>query len=188
MILRTFIAVRVPGSDHLGRLLEDLSKLGRAVRPVPLQNLHLTLYFLGATQPDQVSAIANAMEASVAHEGAITATLRGLGVFPNERRPSVVWVGLADQGRLSTVQKRLRSPLETLGFELSGQLWHPHVTVARVKRQPPPGFRSVIRDHRHGRYGVLRVDSLDLLRSQLRPSGAVYSELASVSPGRQGPV
>ena len=87
--------------------------------------------------------------------------------------------GVAEQGRLAAVEQSLRAPLADLGFEPSTHAWHPHVTVARVRRQLPPGLLRMIRDRRHDQYGALRVDRLDLISSDLGPSGPVYATLAS---------
>ena len=181
MILRAFIAVRVPCSDRLSAALRDLSKLGRALRPVRAKNLHVTLRFLGNIEEQQVPTVVEAIELAVEGRVAFPCGLVGLGAFPNERRPSIVWVGLAENGRLAAIVDDLVPALEAIGVLGDDKPWRPHLTIARVKARPPARLAEILKAKRTAHFGDLQVTTVELISSTLHPTGARYTSLSSVA-------
>lgn len=176
---RTFIAVEASCPPRLTDVLSALGRLGRAVRPVGQANLHLTLRFLGATTPASVPDLAAAMARAAAGEGPFVSALSGLGAFPNERRPGVIWTGVDPPEAVLALERRLAAELAAAGRAPEARPFHPHVTLARVKARPPARLLEVIRAHRRERFGALPVRRMVLMRSVLCPGGARYRMLAT---------
>lgn len=189
MSIRAFVAVPISVSDRLAQLLADISSEsaraggtgGRtAVRAVAAQNLHLTLHFFGDIDPGEIRPITDATRAGVGDARAFDMRLQGLGAFPNERRPSVVWLGAAGAEPLTEIVARLAPALQAIGFPPDAKPWRPHVTIARVKGRTPTRFFEDIDAHREDDFGAVHVSHVDVMRSDLGSAGALYSTLASV--------
>src|SRR5215471_5368599 len=100
-MMRTFIAVSIPVTPPLRHIYDRLSDLGDRFRPVAIETLHVTLKFLGDTAEDQLPAICGAAKGIVERLPPFTLNLKGLGAFPHERRPTVVWIGLGETDSLA---------------------------------------------------------------------------------------
>lgn len=180
--MRAFIAIEIP--PEVKAALADcraaLSKLPAEASWTRPGNVHLTLKFLGEVPETSQEKIANAMREAAAVAGGFRLELDKLGAFPNLRRPRVLWAGLRGEVEAAKgLQARLEKTLEGIGFPPEGRSWAPHLTLARLRsvgdarawaaaveaqRLPPLGFE---------------VARIVLFRSELLPSGARYTELAS---------
>src|SRR5436189_995904 len=136
-MLRTFIAVRIEPTVALRRLHSQLAELGDRFRPVSPDNLHLTLKFLGETATSQIPEIGSVVWNIAEKQPATTVQLAGLGAFPHERRPSVIWVGFHHEEPLCQMAAALERDLCPLGFAPEGKAFHPHLTLLRVHSRPP---------------------------------------------------
>ena len=107
--------------------------------------------------------------------------LAGMGAFPNFRRARVVWMGVEQDPRLELLHHDVEVACETLGFEVDGRPFRPHLTLARVKdRLPEERARALSRAARRVDFNAdVVVRSLDLMRSELGPGGSTYSTIAS---------
>jgi 2'-5' RNA ligase len=185
--IRTFIAIELTApilaslSDLQTQMQRDLPpKLLRWVRP---EGIHLTLVFLGDIAVEQVDPVAEALAEACAGHGPFTVSIAGVGCFPNVRRPRVVWVGVAEpSGELARLQREIEQALVPLGFAPEGRDFHPHLTLGRVKGGGRPAREALgaYVDRAKVRIGEMEVEAVHLMRSDLRPSGAVYTELAVV--------
>jgi 2'-5' RNA ligase len=183
--VRTFIAIELSQGilDRLGdlqaRIKDDIpDRLVRWVRPA---GIHLTLRFLGEVPADRIDGIAQAMGTACAPHEPFSFSIGGLGCFPNPRRPRVVWVGVEEpSGALARVQRDIEHALKPLGFSPERRAFRPHLTLGRVRERNPSALREL------GAYmsrasvvvGEMRAASVSLMRSQLLPGGAVYTQLA----------
>src|SRR6266481_6065953 len=127
--MRTFIAARVAHTPALRRLHEGLSDLGDRFQPVSLGTLHATLKFLGETARAQLAEICTITKDIVEKQPRVRGKLTGLGAFPHERRPAVVWVGIEEAQPLCQIANDLDRELSKLGFAAEGKAFQPHVTV-----------------------------------------------------------
>lgn len=166
--------------------VEHLRPLGRSVAWVPPPNLHLTLYFLGNQHDARLEDAREAIEEAASASAPFEVGLHGLGAFPGLERPRIFWVGVAE-GALAAraLQARLVAGLVARGFASETRPWHPHLTIGRVaderrwRREDATALRQAV--GRAGSLAVARlpITALSLMKSDLHPTGARYTELAS---------
>lgn len=183
MPFRGFIAAEVGqqlADEPLGRLREALRAVDGRVSLVDPGILHLTLRFLGETADGAVGPLSEAMAKAVHGVGPVTMTFRGVGAFPPKGPPKVVWLGVEGGEPLVTIAERLEPDVRALGFgrELP---FRPHLTVARVRfTRDRQAITRVVADFAGEEFGTARVARIVLMRSELRPSGPVYTPAAEV--------
>ncbi|BBO73841.1 RNA 2',3'-cyclic phosphodiesterase [Desulfosarcina widdelii] len=179
--LRLFIAVPIP--DAVTRFLKstqtELGQTGLNIRWVPVENIHLTLKFLGDVDAASVHPVAERMDATAGANAPFELIAGGVGGFPNLRSFRVLWVGVdGDTRRLETLQRSIESELETLGHKKERRRFHPHLTLART-RQRVDGGRFGLLDASRAQHAseAFRVDRICLFASVLKPGGAEYTRL-----------
>jgi len=188
--VRLFVAVELPAGlkqelvELVGRLRLEGGQSG--VRWTDPQGIHLTLKFLGNVATGRLEEIASVLEGAVRGVAPFRLGVSGLGVFPNPRRVRVAWVGLSgDLDVLGRLQKQVEAALASLGFEAEARGFTPHLTLARVRDQVPPGEREafgrlILGASFESRQGI-EVGAISLMRSQLTRQGAVYSRISSIA-------
>jgi len=193
--MRAFVAIDLPPSiqSDLAALQQRLATVlagaqpGRSVRWIPAANLHLTLRFLGETTPAQHAAVAARLRTLAKSSGAFEITVSGLGCFPNDHRPTVLWLGVArGEERLAALQRGVEQIAMDAGFVAEGRAWQPHLTLARIARGAAAGAPARFGEEflRASQSASLRawsrkvaVDHIAFMQSDLRPQGAVYTAL-----------
>jgi len=176
---RTFIAVSVPCGEKLRHLLGLLGQMGKPVKPVAADNLHLTLKFLGDTPAEQIPAVSEIVQTAASNASSFQMELVGIGAFPRKERPSVIWAGIDGGEPLVQIAEELEQRLQPLGFQKERRAFSPHLTLARVRRKPPPELFELFEQHAATRFGTVSVGSLTYYASDLRPQGAVYTSLST---------
>ena len=187
--IRTFIAIELDESikDSLTELQERLK--GEAprgsVRWVRPGGIHLTLKFLGDVPADQIGEIAEALQEGCQGFASFYLSCGGLGCFPNLKRPRVVWVGVQEEtGTLARLKKSIEENVAPLGYPTEKRKFSPHLTLGRVQKRAGSGdlrqLGELIGALEIGMLGQMQVRSVNLMRSDLRSSGAVYTRLAEV--------
>ncbi|GAI55982.1 unnamed protein product, partial [marine sediment metagenome] len=111
--------------------------------------------------------------------------VKDLGVFPNLRRVQVAWVGISGEvDKLSQLQRHLESNLARLGFAPESRPFTPHLTLARLRNRASlderQSFGQLIATTRFEAVYTIKVDAINLMRSQLTREGAIYSRISSV--------
>ncbi len=185
--MRTFLAIEIPEDLH-GPIEEVLERLRGAVSDlkwVAPQAVHLTLKFLGEIEETQVEEISR-MAAQVA-DGIVPfdINIKGLGVFPNPRRPRVIFLEMVEgEAGVSSLHRELEVGLEKVGFEREARRFHPHFTLGRVRRggdiRDLPRSLAPFADFQLGNFPV---NMVTLFRSELRPQGARYTRIAQFPLG-----
>jgi RNA 2',3'-cyclic 3'-phosphodiesterase len=185
--IRCFIAFKIPGLEPLRRVLKELSAMGRALKAVDPDNLHVTLKFLGNTDVNQLADIRALLERATQAQKACDLTIARLGVFPHAQRPNVVWAGLEGADVLTALATELETGLEPYGFPRENRPFVPHLTLARVKARPPESLRELLSRHATTEFGTARVEHVELIRSEPGPDGSRYTDLASAPLGGSDP-
>ena len=186
--LRAFIAIHLSQEARL-QLFDTIrsleSEIPSGVRWVDPEGIHLTLKFLGDIDPALVADVLGAMEQAASGSLPFHLHLNGLGVFPNEGRPRVLWAGLGgDLDALGALQEKLEAAMSGLNFPRERRTFNPHLTLGRVR----DGVSAVARQRVGSVVSWSSLDGADswpvnavhLMRSNLTPDGAVYSSLGSV--------
>lgn len=192
---RTFIAIELNQElqDSLRHLQDDLKRKvpPRSVRWVRPESIHLTLKFLGDVPSSRITSISQAVEAACQGFDVFTFELVGLGCFPNPRRPRVLWVGVREPTSvLASLQKAVEQELAEIGFEPENRPFRPHLTLGRVQRKASQSEQKrlgeLVATSDLGPLGGMVVSAVNVMRSQLRPEGAIYTALAHVPLGGDG--
>lgn len=190
-MIRCFVAVEL--DDPLRRALADVQRrirggLDKALGPdsrvqwVRPESVHVTLKFLGDVEESRIPDLDAALRRIAAAHPVGTVEVAGLGVFPDARNPRVLWVGLREGSALIVrLAEAVDRAMSEVGFPPESRPFSPHLTLARIKE----GGRAVGRALESqglltdsSVLGRLSVGALALMRSDLRPSGAVYARLA----------
>ncbi|MEE9122809.1 MAG: RNA 2',3'-cyclic phosphodiesterase [Syntrophobacteria bacterium] len=180
-MIRSFIAIDLPEETRkaLAAVQEQLKQSRARVRWVRVNGIHLTLKFLGNIHPDQVEDIALAVAEEVRDEPPITLGATGLGAFPSRRKPRVIWIGMEGEvQRLTRIQARVENALEPLGFVREKRPFRPHLTIGRVKdRRRLQSLIDAMATLDMPQFDSFDVTEIILYKSDLRPTGAIYTKL-----------
>ena len=172
---------------RLAAEVERLRAVAGDVAWVARDSVHLTLKFLGAVEPARLDAVTAALAAVAAGAGPFDIGLRGLGGFPSPTRPRVLWAGLGEGvAAAAALARGVDGALAPLGFPREARVFSAHVTLGRV-RTPRPNRPLAEALASGGDLGRQRVDRLVLMRSELSPRGARYTELVAVPLGPGAP-
>jgi RNA 2',3'-cyclic 3'-phosphodiesterase len=185
-LLRAFIAVEIPAQirEAVCKATAHLQKgTGSAVRWVPMENMHLTLKFLGDVSAANVEMLSQMLRAEADLFHCFDLRFGGLDSFPNQKRPRVIYIGIQAPPMLEALQRGIASASHRLGYESEERSFSPHLTIGRVKQTVTATEQQTIRraleETRIDSLGTARVDSVHLYKSDLKPTGSVYTRLYS---------
>lgn len=174
---RTFIAVEIAASDKLKQDFELIRYRLRLERVnwVHIENLHITLNFLGDTIEESLPEIIRSVESITNKYAPVDMVLRSFGVFKNLREPRVIWIGCTSNPELGQVKKELDQCLSSFGFEPDTREFSPHLTLGRVKEiRQLNQLAQLITLFREVEFQRQRIDKLVLFESVLKPEGPEY--------------
>ena len=184
--MRLFVALQIPDSirNDYAKLIDDFRRLDAKAAPkkpkwVRPENLHVTLKFIGNTDPTKLDSIRTVLAGIRSPQG-VQLLFRNIGFFPNAKRPRVIWGGMEASKNLAPLARALDQQIATLGFPSEERAFTPHLTLARL--DPPtiaPGLRAAIEKHVTRDFGELHTSEFHLIESKLKPSGAEYTTLQS---------
>jgi 2'-5' RNA ligase len=166
-------AARRRVSDYIEMLRRAFPKV-RAGWDKP-EKLHLTLKFLGETSDSQLDELISISSEAARRFSPFKLTIAGTGVFPNERRPRVMWLGVIDEGRnLSKINRIFETECEKIGFPPEKRNYKPHLTVARLK--DPSNSSELAGKHLAEKFEPVEfeVSRIVIYESALLPHGSVY--------------
>lgn len=186
-LLRAFIAVEIPPDIH--KEIESQTAplrvaLGTSlVRWTPVTNIHLTLKFLGDISPSNAKTLAQLLTNEASQHPAFEIQFRELGVFPNSKQPHVLWIGIQAPVVLAALQHAMEAITAKLGYPVEKRPFSPHLTIGRVKQNLSPAelqrIRTALEETSIDIPGSARISAVHLFKSQLKPTGAVYTCLHS---------
>src|SRR6185437_3322679 len=202
-MLRAFLAVELSDDlrNRITLIQQDLrQRLGREsatdirITWVQPSSIHFTVKFLGDTDEGQIEPLREAAERTMTSHGVVHLPIDRLGVFPRLQQPRVLWVGPSEQWeqggdakRLVALHRAVEDGCRSFGFAPEGRPLSPHLTLARIKE----GERHIgqalaesgVMDQPIS-LGLLAVESIVLMKSELRSTGPVYAKLWEVRTGR----
>ena len=182
--MRLFVALDVP--EHVRAAISGVAAKLRPTcqnaRWVRIEGAHVTLKFIGEVSAERAEGIKAAL-ATVAFPGSITIHFRGLGFFPNDRRPRVLWAGIEAGPELIALASAVDTALTSLGIAPETRAFSPHLTLARFD---PPGGRGIldallaaIAKAAPFDFGSAVEKEFHLYLSVLKRGGAEYTRLAT---------
>ena len=179
--MRLFVALEIPTElcDSLATIISEFRTLAPKLKWVRPENLHLTLKFIGETEPAELLAIRAAL-AQVRSNNPAELQLQGLGFFPNDRWPRVFWAGLRASDNLAPLAADIDAACATVGFPREQRPFSPHLTLARLESTLPPGsLREAVLRNAAREFGAFRATQFHLIESKLKPAGAEYTTVQS---------
>jgi RNA 2',3'-cyclic 3'-phosphodiesterase len=185
--MRLFVAFDLPGAvrQALGEPTAQLKPLCRAARWARPEGMHVTLKFIGHAIADGDTEKLDAARASLAavqSSEPVEISYRGVGFFPDARRPRVVWCGVEASANLAQLAADIERGLEPLGIPRETRAFVPHLTLARFKS--PEGVNALVRaaaEWAARDFGSARETEFHLFESLLKAGGAEYRKIGSYS-------
>jgi 2'-5' RNA ligase len=178
--MRAFVALEITDRGVLDALVtvqEQLVATGADLKPVERENIHFTVKFLGEISQSESVQVDACLKALRLEGGTIE--VRGVGAFPSNRRPSVIWAGVAPEheGVVVPIAQAVLSALRDYGEE-DRRPFRPHATLARVRsRQESRELAMCLGDNAEKIFGMTPLRVLKLKSSVLTPRGPVYSDV-----------
>jgi 2'-5' RNA ligase len=189
-VIRAFIAVDLEPQtiQQIADAIAQLRPRMPGIRWLPPTNFHLTLKFLGDIDEAKVAPIAAALESDLYPFSCFTINAKGLGVFPDLKRPRILWVGLVG-GELNALASRVEKALVPFGFAAERRAFTPHLTVGRWRQfdGSPKELGDEIEKWQGHDFGRSKIDEVILFQSVLKQEGAVYRPLKTVALTKNAP-
>jgi 2'-5' RNA ligase len=178
---RLFIAIKVsPDADTLNHIYRIVKRLeGEAIKWVDFSGIHLTLKFLGDTEPELIPEIKEALANLAQFHKSMNLKMEGIGVFPNPNKPRVLWLGLEQDEKLTQLAKHIEKEMEKIGFEPEQKEFKPHITLGRIKFiRDLRNLQKLLDQYKDKYFQDVAVEEIILYESTLTPAGARYKALA----------
>ena len=186
-MIRSFLSIELPKPilKKIEEVQGDLRSTHADVRWVNPEKIHLTLKFFGNIEESRIDPIFKSIEEPIRNTLPFSLKVQGVGAFPNLKNPRVIWMGLVD-GReiLVSFQKQIETQFEEIGFQSEDRPFHPHLTLGRMKSSR--GKEELVgrmERHKEEEFGDLQVERMVLFKSDLRPTGPIYTPLRELRLG-----
>ena len=180
-LMRSFIAVPVPPEvvKRMVSAIAPLRSLAPQVKWVEPEAFHITLKFLGEAPQAKLERTWGVVSAEIRKMLSFTINFRGVGAFPNLKRPRVIWAGV-EEGKAELVARARQTEqvCAACGFEPDNRPYQAHVTLGRVREPAPdPQLAARLEELSETAFGEARVDRVLLMKSELTRKGAIYTVL-----------
>ncbi|MCM8807083.1 MAG: RNA 2',3'-cyclic phosphodiesterase [Candidatus Omnitrophica bacterium] len=176
--MRIFIGIEIPENlrENLKEIIEKIKKI-RESKPVKIENLHITLKFLGEIEEKKISLIKEKLKICSSNFKSFNVEIKGLGSFPSEKNLRVLWIGVEDDGLLKKLKNKIEEELKEFGFEEEKEFIS-HITIARFKSVPNLNFiREIKEKYKDFSFGKFLVKDFHLYESKLTPEGPIYKKI-----------
>ena len=201
-MIRAFLAVELSQElraelalvqQELKHSIEPELKRDTRISWVQPAKIHLTMKFLGDMDEQVIDPLQTALEQAIGNRAAVNVPLERLGAFPRPHSPRVLWVGPpehwekgAEAKRIAEIHDAIEQACEGLGFLRETKPFSPHLTLARIKageRQAGAALaKGGVLDSPLS-VGTLAMESVVLMKSELKPTGSIYTKLWEVKIG-----
>jgi 2'-5' RNA ligase len=192
-IIRAFIAIDL--STEIQQRLNDVLENYKAllnkipIRWVPVSNIHLTLKFLGEVSTSNLNILTDMIQTEVTSHHQFEISVGGSGAFPNNRQPRIIWIGVEAPQELTSIQIGIETATARLGYAREERTFSPHLTIGRVSRNVPMQdvklISQTLEKNRVGFLGAICIEKVHLYKSDLQPTGAVYTRIFTASLNSQ---
>ena len=183
--MRTFVAVNLDNSvkDAIEKHSAPLRALKAKIKWIEKHNLHLTLNFLGEIRLELTPDITNAVRNACAGVPAFDIGVRGMGCFPEQGNPRVVWVAVDEGAKtLADLAGKIKRCLAGFPVKLEDKRFRAHITIGRIRKmEDPAAFMAEIEKLREHFFGFQNITNIDLMESRLTSSGPNYTIIAQAA-------
>lgn len=180
--VRAFLAIPLAWQlqESIRALQSDLQARIPEARWTRPENLHLTLHFFGEIDQESLEKFKVSVLSVRRCKRPFQVEVKGLGAFPNPRRPRVIWLGLTPRDQLGELYRATQHCLHQAGLATESRPYSPHLTIGRL-RQHKPDLTELFGSLKQNTIGQLTVDRLILYESRLHPDGAQHIPLLTVN-------
>ena len=182
--MRTFIAIKA-ADEIKQRIIEiqnELKSINADIRWIKLENIHMTLKFLGEVEDSRIIEVCSIVEDAVKTTEKFELSIETSGVFPGQGLPKVIWIGVLEG--LEFLAKSYRSLEESLyraGFEKEKRNFSAHLTIGRISSaRNIKNLLQKLETLKSVRLGRMAVKAVFIMRSDLTPKGPEYSVIKKV--------
>jgi len=188
-LIRSFLAIELP--KPILRKIEEVQGDFRSthadVRWVNPEKIHLTLKFFGNIEESRIDPIFKFIGEVIRNTHPFSLKVRGVGAFPSLKNPRVIWMGLVNGKEvLASLQKQIEIQLGKIGFQPEDRPFHPHLTLGRMRSSR--GKEELVgrmEKHRDEEFGDFKIERVVLFKSDLKPTGPIYTPLRELRLGTQ---
>lgn len=181
--IRAFIAIELTPEirQQITLIIQKYQQLVPSgwVKWVTVENLHLTMKFLGDTDLNLIPSIQSSMDRMAATIPQFPITAAAAGMFPSARKPRIVWIGLDNKIGLTGLSKSLDDSLAVLKIAREERPFSPHLTIGRVFQGMNDADLAKLGEtvllNQPGEIGKMNVDHISLVKSDLKPAGPIYT-------------
>jgi 2'-5' RNA ligase len=185
--IRTFIAVDFP-LEIKEKITEitaffQTKLLPAQIKWVDPEHMHLTLKFMGETPLDKLVQIKQSIHQVVSGFPSFKIEIKALGMYPNIKRPRVIWLGINDENNLILLHNQLDQALKDEGIKPEKRPFYPHLTIGRVRRSADQEsirqIGKILSQYKISSLGKVEINELVYYQSVLTPQGPIYTILQS---------
>jgi RNA 2',3'-cyclic 3'-phosphodiesterase len=180
---RIFIALKVTAGESLIEMVSSLRSglINEGIRWVNLDNIHITLAFLGDTEEKMIKVIISKMKNYCEGSGNFELTLKGCGVFKNLGDPRIIWTGIEPLENLSRLNGLIVKCLIESGVKIDERGFKPHLTLGRIKFiKDRLALKALLDKYRDAKIQNAPVNEVILYESILKPTGPLYKPMAKI--------
>jgi 2'-5' RNA ligase len=182
--MRLFIAIEIPDEikKEMLKVQEQLRKANIDASWPRAEGMHLTLKFLGEVPEKKIAEIVSGLQKAAEGIGKLRLEVKGVGTFPNPRNARVVWIGLfGDIGKLTKLQEAIENAMAGIGLARDQRKFTAHLTLGRIKYiRSRDLWLSLLSEIKDRSLTGFDATAISLMQSELKPSGAVYTEMGRV--------
>ncbi|MGH1567884.1 MAG: RNA 2',3'-cyclic phosphodiesterase [Nitrosopumilus sp.] len=177
--MRIFVAIEITNNHTINLIKKIQENINIDAKPTESKNLHFTLQFLGEISEEITQKIIQSLK--TIKFSSFNVNLKEIGVFPKPKFPRVIWIGTDEVGGNMLIQlsKKVEKVLEPLGF-FSDRPFKPHITVFRIKKKIGD-ISKELENKKMINFGIQKVSSIKLKKSELTSNGPIYSDLMEIS-------
>ncbi len=177
--MRVFIAIDITQNikNEIGNFIRACKKIPDApVKYVGIENLHITLKFLGDLENDSLQSLIE--EFSKISPSISELAVHSAGAFPSLDFTKIAWVGIRENPDLKQAFMDIEKICQNNGFMPEERDFHPHITIARIKGRVTNDWINVIRKYSAFEFGHFIPEGFCIYRSDLNKSGPLYTKLS----------
>jgi len=184
---RLFIGVKIKFNEKTVKFYQSVNDIleGSVIKWVELNNIHLTLKFLGDVKTERISLISAKMKTVSKKYNEFEALLKGIGIFKDFYHPKVLWLGLRNYEKFESIKNDLENSLSDLGFEIDYRKFTPHLTIARFKEVGSvKELQKLVSVNQDVYFQIVPVNEIILFESILKSEGPEYKVIEAFPLGK----